>query len=357
MDNCICLNDILDKVIQDLSLEQVCNSLNVNRGTVNRWIHLKKIPKQYTFDLMKLSGIEIDYSKFQFKDKDQFFTPASTAEYCYSKFLEIVNPYEETLKEYIYIEPSAGDGNFLGILPQDRRIGIDIESNNKEVIIKDYMSWEPFDNRKYVVIGNPPFGLRGHMALKFINHSSKFCDYVCFILPQMFESDGKGNPRTRVKNLNLIHSEKIPHEFNSPGGDFIKVNCIFQIWSKFHKNAKYEHVSIESDLIEIYSMSDGGTPSSSRNKKMIGKCDIYLPSTCFGKEKMKTYNNFEDLPNRRGYGIVFIKDKEKYIKNFNYVSWSEIGFLSTNGAYNIRKSQILGHFNILSTKFLKSNSV
>ena len=36
---------------------------------------------------------------------------------------------------------------------------------------------------KYVVIGNPPFGLRGQLALKFINHSYDFADYVCFILP------------------------------------------------------------------------------------------------------------------------------------------------------------------------------
>ena len=43
----------------------------------------------------------------------------------------------------------------------------------------------------------------------FINHSSKFADYVCFILPQLFESDGKGVPRKRVKGLNLIHSEKL----------------------------------------------------------------------------------------------------------------------------------------------------
>lgn len=353
MENYKCLN----KIIKDTNLEKVCENLNVSKGTVNRWLALKKVPKQYTFDLMKLSGIKIDYSNFEFKDKDQFFTPVSTAEYCYSKFLKTVEKYREDLEQYIYIEPSAGNGNFLKVLPKDRRIGIDIESLNKEVIIEDYMSWEPPSEAKYIVFGNPPFGLRGHMALKFLNHSSKFSDYVCFILPQMFESDGKGNPKSRVKNLNLIHSEKIPQEFTSPNGDSVKVNCIFQIWSKFHKNIEYDNNSIDSDFIEIYSMSDGGTPSSSRNKKMIGNCDLYLPSTCFGKDKMKSYDNFEDLPNRRGYGIVFTKDKEKYIENFTCTVWSDIGFLSTNGAYNIRKSQILCYFNTLSINLLKDFGV
>ena len=41
---------------------------------------------------------------------------------------------------------------------------------------------------------------------KFINHSFEFANYVCFILPQLFESDGKGVPRKRVKGYNLIHS-------------------------------------------------------------------------------------------------------------------------------------------------------
>jgi hypothetical protein len=52
------------------------------------------------------------------------------------------------------------------------------------------------------------------LALRFINHSNNFhAEYVCFILPQLFESDGKGVPRKRVKGFNLIHSEKIETNF------------------------------------------------------------------------------------------------------------------------------------------------
>lgn len=51
--------------------------------------------------------------------------------------------------------------------------------------------------------------------------------------------------------------------------------------------------------MSVYSLSDGGTPSSIRNKKILNKCDIYLPSTCFGKDNMKYYDNFEELPNRK----------------------------------------------------------
>ena len=73
---------------------------------------------------------------------------------------------------------------------------------------------------------------------------------------------------------------------------------------------------------------------------MFDKCDIYIPSTCYGKENMKLYKSFEDLPGRRGYGIVFYKDNKENVTKANGIIWSDIAFLSTNSAYNLRSSQI-----------------
>jgi len=88
-------------------------------------------------------------------------------------------------------------------------------------------------------------------------------------------------------------------------------------------------------------LSDGGTISTTRNKNMLDKCDIYLPSTCFGKEAMKVYSSFTDLPNKKGYGIIFIVDKKKMIELCKKINWSNIAFLSTNSAYNLRTSLII----------------
>ena len=335
---------ILNKILESKSYTDIAKEINVAVGTVKRWNELEKVPKSYTFELLKLANIDIDYSKFTYKEKDQFYTPDTTAKYCYSKFLEVLTKYEDTEKDYIFIEPSAGNGSFLKILPIGKRIGLDIEPNFNEIKKQDYLDWKPEDSKKYVVIGNPPFGLRGQLALKFINHSSKFADYVSFILPQLFESDGKGVPRKRVVGLNLIHSEKIDTEFKSPDGKNIKVRCIFQVWSKFHKNDSYEIKKKENNIIKIYSLSDGGTPSTTRNKKMFYKCDAYIPSTCFGKDQMKYYDSFDTLPRRKGYGIVFLKNKEENLKKFINTDWSKVGFLSTNSAYNIRSSQIINKF-------------
>ena len=77
---------------------------------------------------------------------------------------------------------------------------------------------------------------------------------------------------------------------------------------------------------------------------MFNKCDVYIPSTCFGKETMKYYDSFDTLPRKKGYGIVFIKDKEENLKKFKTIDWSNVAFLSTNSAYNIRSSQITDKF-------------
>ena len=334
---------ILNRILENKSYTDIAKQINVSNGTVKRWINLKNVPKSYTFELLKLANIDIDYSSFTYEEKGQFFTPNTTAKYCYSKFIEVLKEYND-YEKYIFIEPSAGNGSFLEILPIDKRIGIDIEPKSNEIVKQDFLNWYPIEKGKYVVIGNPPFGLRGQLALKFINHSSNFADYVCFILPQLFESDGKGVPRKRVIGLNLIHSEKLNTDFETPDGKNIKVQCIFQIWSKYHKNDSYVIKDIENKNIKIYSLSDGGTPSTTRNKNMFYKCDAYIPSTCFGKENMRYYQSFDSLPRKKGYGVVFIKDKEENLKKFKTIDWCNVAFLATNSAYNIRSSQIIDKF-------------
>jgi hypothetical protein len=339
------LLEVLDDILKTNSYRKIADSLNVSVGTITRWKKLENVPIQYQFDLMKLNNIKINYSKYDYNEKDQFYTPKETAKYCFEVFKKVLNELKDDEKIYTYIEPSAGSGNFLKVLPKNRIIALDIEPYCKKIMKKDYLLWKPSIEKKYVVFGNPPFGLRGHLALKFINHSYDFADYVCFILPQLFESDGKGVPRKRVNGYFLIYSEKLDTFFYSPCKKEIKVNCIFQIWSKNYKSDKYLVKKVNTDILKIYSLSDGGSSSTTRNKKMFHKCDVYIPSTIYGKENMRYYDTFEELPRKKGYGILFNKNKEENIPKFKSIDWSEVAFLSTNSAYNIRTSQIEKLFN------------
>ena len=128
------LLDLLEDVIDTTSLEEVAAMFNVVANTVDRWFLLGEIPRQYYFDLAEMTGFKLDYSEFSFRDKDQFFTPSDTARYCYDVLCDKLAELGLDETKYNYIEPSAGAGSFLNILPKNRRTGIDIEPRSVEII-------------------------------------------------------------------------------------------------------------------------------------------------------------------------------------------------------------------------------
>jgi transcriptional regulator with XRE-family HTH domain len=153
------------RVRKSFNNAEISELINVNKNTVSRWETLKSVPRHYHFDLLKMIGEEIDYSLFDEKDKDQFFTKKNTVLKCIEIFETKLKELNVDINQYKFIEPSAGDGSFLSELPMGRRIGLDIEPKNDEIIKQDFLMWEPEDG-KYVTFGNPPFGLRGNLALK-----------------------------------------------------------------------------------------------------------------------------------------------------------------------------------------------
>jgi len=335
---------MLIEVMQSMSIKTILHKLSIHLGTFRRWHEQKKVPSNYYADLNLLLNNKYPH-KQQYRDKDQFFTTAEISKYCYQKTLLVLENLNIDHSDYIFIEPSAGCGNFFSILPQNRRIGIDIEpqgSESHQLIKQNYLQFQPAKQQKYIVIGNPPFGLRGNLALRFINHSVDFADVVAFILPPLFDSTGKGVPMKRIDGrYHLAHSEKLPLDsFIYPNGTKINIATIFQVWSKINTDKiPRQQVASCKSFIKIYSLSDGGTPSSTRNKKMLNCCDAYLPSTCFSG--MKAYNSFANLPNQRGYGIVFLQ-KQQQLKEmfFHKINWQQEAFLSTNSAINLRSDII-----------------
>ena len=117
------------------------------------------------------------------------------------------------------------------MLHKERRVGIDLEPAHKEVLRADFFAWSPERDQKYITIGNPPFGVRGWLALAFINRASLFSDLVGFILPMYFASEGKGSAKYRVHGLNLLHSEELPSNIFHNGMP-VSINTVWQVWGK-----------------------------------------------------------------------------------------------------------------------------
>lgn len=342
-------NAIYSELRNSYTLHEIASNLHLHSGTLKRWENTKNVPQNYIYDLNSMLDNKYEIPKQNHKSYDEYFTKTQIAKHCYNLFLNFVKKHSVDLSNYIFIEPSCGNGTFYRLMPKNRRIGIDLEFRGDEILKRNFLDFTPSTD-KNIVLGNPPFGLRGNLALRFINHAAAFSDFVAFILPPLFDSDGKGSPKKRVKGLSLVYSEKLPlNSFVYPDKKEVEVATVFQIWvnDKLLKNKTlnidFQEKKTCKDYIKIYSLSDGGTPSSTRNKSMLNACDLYLPSTCFHSKtnpQMKVYNDFISLPNKRGYGIVILKEKEKVKAALLNIDWEAVSFLGTNSSRNLRTSLI-----------------
>lgn len=199
---------------------------------------------------------------------DQFYTNDNIALECYSTLKNEVDIHLYDL----HLEPSAGNGSFYKLLDPSKAVGIDIdpasfvtggdqslERNGPKVgivntgfaskeIVQDliegeedwlrdtrcrqgiiemnFFEFEPKEDKKYLVIGNPPFGRSSSTAIKFFNKAAVFSDCIAFILPRTFK---RVSVQNRLDlNFSLIYTEDLPLK---PCSFTPKMNakCCFQI--------------------------------------------------------------------------------------------------------------------------------
>ena len=152
---------------------------------------------------------------------DKFYTKPAIAEQCVS-FLKEKLPL---IGNETYLEPSAGNGSFLAYLPQFTAIDIKPEGSNIQAA--DFFTYStPAD----ICIGNPPFGSRSAMAIKFFNHAAELCSIIAFILPVSFMKWGV--QKQLAVEWKLYDYFYIPENAFTDNGKDYSVRCVFQIWTK-----------------------------------------------------------------------------------------------------------------------------
>lgn len=279
---------------------------------------------------------------------DQYFTSPIVAQRLFQKTYEIIHQYEgDQISSYTWVEPSAGDGCFYDCMPE-KRIGIDISPLRDSFVKADYLHYKL--PKKTIVLGNPPFGHRGLMALDFINHSQN-ADYVCFILPMFFESRGKGSIKYRVKGFNLVYSERLPDDsfFSYTTKKPVNVKCVFQIWSKNHKIDTQEFSWYNNnrkepfgDILKVVTVSLAKKRECGKHWIFEEKADFYISSTFH--DKVSIVDEFSKVKYQSGVAVIFTtKDealKQKIFQLFQNVDWKEYATLATNSCYHIGKSNI-----------------
>ncbi len=154
------------------------------------------------------------------KELEQFYTPKNTAEFCIKNIKKFIN------KDTIIIEPSAGKGVFVELLKDYKVECFDIEPkcNCKKVNFLEFFKRYP---KNAIVIGNPPYGKKGKLAIEFINHSLKMVDIVAFIVPKTLAYSYISQKNINGKLIFQIPLPKNEFEFENK---IKKIPSYFQIW-------------------------------------------------------------------------------------------------------------------------------
>ena len=152
--------------------------------------------------------------------KDQYYTNPIVAKVC----VDILKKY--ATEERTWIEPSAGAGVFLDLVPH--AIGYDIDPKDERIFKQDFLETSVPENA--VVFGNPPFGRQASIAKKFIKHSAEKASVIALILPKSFikPSMQKAFPLS----FHLIESVHLPEDAFIVNGAAYSVPCVFQVWMR-----------------------------------------------------------------------------------------------------------------------------
>jgi len=157
------------------------------------------------------------------RELDQFNTLPEVAAYLY--------PFVEELfgdGTYQMVEPSAGRGAFLDMMPADT-IAFDRDVQRAGVLKKDFLKVRiGTDPEKTIVIGNPPFGKGSELAIAFFNRAAPQVCAICMIFPATFR---KASIQNRLDhNFHLLKEVEVPRNAFEFEGKVKHVPTVFQIW-------------------------------------------------------------------------------------------------------------------------------
>lgn len=170
------------------------------------------------------------------KDYDKYYTKIEIAEDCYSAMKTSLANLQILPNNLIFIEPSAGSGVFLKVVKENIK-GFDLVPEGENIIQNDFLSdknlldYLTAEEKKseIIIIGNPPFGKKSDLAIKFVNKSFEYSDIVGFIVPIQFR---KWSVQKHIaRKAKLILDKDLPENSFTLNDKDYKVRCCFQIWT------------------------------------------------------------------------------------------------------------------------------
>jgi len=225
------------------------------------------------------------------------------------------------------IEPSAGNGVWVDNMDHYNIMPYDIETDNKNIILKDWFDVDiPKRYNDVCVVGNPPFGSRNILSKKFIQHAISFnsVNMIAFILPKVWRKPTL--QKTFPRDWSLVIDEDVSdNSFLLDNKDY-HVNTTFQVWKKNYNGVdlRWDEYPELTHIDFEFSDADNG--------------DFYVmgasPKTIKLPEEVNSKN--------RGYWIKANIDVEQLKTNIKSIDWNKYGCSSVSGGvYWITKAEFI----------------
>lgn len=286
----------------------------------------------------KQRGIQPDKTRAA---QNQWFTKTEAAQHCVALTQRAMRKIGKDWRDYRIVEPSAGDGRFYNLLPATRRIGLDLspQTNSKAssgIIKHDFLRWSPPETGKYIVIGNPPFGVRGDLADAFIKRACLFADICAFILPIGYMN----TQRSYFPGFELIHSEELPSDIfvnvlgheSKPAGQGA-INTCFNIWSAGNspRPPVYDYVCQKDVRVSACNFPKNADA-------FIRAHGLFVKARYYGRTQIS--ERFDDVRSRNSYYVVGFgtqsrERQREYFNKIKQVDWRNYQTKAMNGSFSI----------------------
>ena len=209
---------------------------------------------------------------------DKYYTPIETANFCWDKVEEVIG--FNNISEII--EPSCGNGSFYHHHSYKPHFGYDIEpeytDDSNSIFKQDFLKCDfPYLYGR-LFIGNPPFGYRNSLAIKFFNKCCELGDYIAFILPI-----SQLNNNLQMYKFDLVYSCDLGVlEYSG-----VKLHCCFNIYKR-PSNGKFNSKPnvVLNDVTIIEHRRKTGNYQTAKNKEIDMNYDYAMcnwGSGCLGK--------------------------------------------------------------------------
>lgn len=222
----------------------------------------------------------------------------------------------------LIIEPSAGSGSFSDKLRDKNLIALDIDPDVDYIIKENWLDFKlETDYNRILVIGNPPFGNQGNLAMKFIKKSCQINAFtIAFILPKSFKKDSIKNKIPL--NYHLIKEIDINDDSFTLNGATYKVPCVFQIWER---SETLRINKILKDKTDLFSFVKKSEPHDFAFRRV----GFYAGSV---------YTNSIEKSEQSHYFIKSHVDSQKLIECIRTIEWEHN---NTSGPKSIGKKELI----------------